>query len=451
MSVRYSYNLWQRDPARGFAILEEVARQAVHGFLPNMLALESTFGLSVVIFFEHYQDQAILTQLQHIWRRIITSLLYIREGNSHQKGVIQAFLRERIFSFVSGMVFRLFRDAPANDILNAHELEAFFRVSAEERKLYRRLVHYMNISDVYTREQMRHDYFQAIKKSNLLFIVVTEVGLLARSCDAPLSFLPFVRELFDEAKSDQAAYVYLGQITYVLENILNRSILSGDPVSDEIFKFFVEAVETSQEYYIRHPASLPYPASEAPQTLLLGPYILHYHCKTGVVKTPLLEMRIRDALASGNLPFFNNLTTTELNFIAILWHRPHIALEVLELFLNSGHPKIDAMIQAFLSRLKVRYPDEVDDFLEAQHVSDDFRLQVQTNEPVETLGELIGQNAWYFIRDEVILKSPELRSQLIQIFDKAADCKNLRAWLDYFIRQIINRVYGEEVLHQSAE
>ena len=78
-------------------------------------------------------------------------------------------------------------------------------------------------------------------------------------------------------------------------------------------------------------------------------------------------------------------------------------------------------------------------------------LQMQTNEPVETLGELIGQNAWYFVRDEVILKSPELRSQLIQIFDKAAECKNLRAWLDYFIRQIINRIYGEEVLHQSAE
>ncbi len=139
-----------------------------------------------------------------------------------------------------------------------------------------------------------------------------------------------------------------------------------------------------------------------------------------------------------------------MNFIATLWHRPRIALEILGLFFNSEHSEIDGMIQAFLSRLKAHYPDEVDDFLEAQRASDDFRLQVQTNEPVETLGELVGQNAWYFVRDEVILKSPELRSQFIQIFNKAADCKDLRAWLNYFIREIINVIYGGEVLRQSA-
>lgn len=92
----------------------------------------------------------------------------------------------------------------------------------------------------------------------------------------------------------------------------------------------------------------------------------------------------------------------------------------------------------------------MDDFLEGQHVSDDFRLQVQTNEPVETIGGLIGQNAWYFMRDEIILKSPELRSQLIQVFEKAADCKNLRAWLDFFIRQIVNNIYEGKALRQST-
>src|SRR5260370_14933813 len=356
-SVRYSYNLWQRDPDRGFVILEELARQAVDGFLPNLLALESTFGLSSVIFFEHYQDQSILARLQNIWRGIIATLLHIREGNSHQEGVIQAFLRERIFSFVSGVAFRLLRDVPANDVFDTYQLEAFFHISAEEKKLYRRLVRYINISDLYAIEQMKYDYFQAIKKNYLLFIAVTEVGLVARSCHTPLSFLPFIKELFDEAKSDQAAYTYLGQITYVLENILNRNILSGEPVLDEIFKFFIEAVETSQEYYIRNPASLAYPASEVPQTLFLGPYTLRYHYKTGIVKTPLLEMRIQNALASNNLLFCNQLITVELNFIAILWRKPRIALEVLKLFSNSGHPEIDEMIQAFLSRLKVRYPD----------------------------------------------------------------------------------------------
>jgi len=193
---------------------------------------------------------------------------------------------------VFGIAFRLMREIPANDIFDTYNLEAFFHLSTEEKSLYRRLVCYMNISDSYAIEQMKGDYFQALKKNNLLFIVVTVVGLVARSCHTPLSFLALLKELFDESKSDPATFIYLGQITWVLENILNRNILSGDPILDEIFTFFVEAVETSQEYYIRDPTSLSHPASEAPQALFLGPYTLHYHNKTGIVKTTLLEMRI---------------------------------------------------------------------------------------------------------------------------------------------------------------
>lgn len=450
-TMRYTYTLWLRDQAGGFVILEYLATQAVRGILPNMLALESALGLSATIFFEHYQDKSVLVRLQRIWRGIIASLLHDREGKNSLERAIRAFLRERIFSLVSSTAFRLLREAPSNDIFNLRELEAFFRASEEEKALYQRLVQYIDVHGPYARERMEYDYHQAIKRNNLLFILVTDMGLIAHICHAPLSFLPFVRSLFDEAKSDQVSYAYLGQITNVLENALNRCMLGGAPELDEVFDLYVKATETSQEYYASYPALIRNRTAEAPQTFFLGPYTLHHHYKTGIAKTPLLEKRIQDALASKDLFFFKRLIGTELDFIAMLWHRPRLALEVVELFFDSHHPEIDEMIRAFLSRLKIRYPDEVDDFLEAQRVSDDFRLQVQTNEPVETLGELIGQNAWYFLRDEVILKSPELRSLLIQVFDKAPDCKNLRTWLDYFIRQIVNCIYGEEILRRSAE
>ena len=155
--------------------------------------------------------------------------------------------------------------------------------------------------------------------------------------------------------------------------------------------------------------------------------------------------------------FFELLLTTELPFAAILWEKPQPALEMLELFFKSimetpaksRNAEIRPLVQSFLARLHVRYPDAVEDFLEEQQATEEFRLQVQTNEPVETIGELIGQNAWYFLRDEVILKSPELRAQLIEVFEKAADFKNLRTWLDYFIRRIVNHIYGEEALRQT--
>jgi len=177
----------------------------------------------------------------------------------------------------------------------------------------------------------------------------------------------------------------------------------------------------------------------------------------GTAKTEWLRIRIQNALSDKDVdvPFFKLLLTTELPFVAILWQRPKAALEVLELFFDNvlkmplekcdKKKAILELIANFLTRLRVHYLYEVDDFLERQNVPDEICLLIRTNEARESIGELVDQKSWYFLRDEVILNSPELRFQLIQIFEKAADCKNLRVWFDYFVRQIVNRIYGREV------
>ena len=110
---------------------------------------------------------------------------------------------------------------------------------------------------------------------------------------------------------------------------------------------------------------------------------------------------------------------------------------------------IRQVMQAFLARLRLYYPDEVDDFLEEQQAPHDFRLQVQTNEPTETIGAMIGDKARFFVIDDV-MKSPELLAQFMRILETAADSKNTRAWFNYFLREIINVIYGGEARRQSA-
>jgi hypothetical protein len=106
-------------------------------------------------------------------------------------------------------------------------------------------------------------------------------------------------------------------------------------------------------------------------------------------------------------------------------------------------------MQAFLARLRLYYPDEVDDFLEEQQAPHDFRLQVQTNEPVETMGVLVGDKARFFVLDDV-MNSPNLLAQFMRILETAAEYKNARSWFDYFLREVINLIYGGEALRQSA-
>src|SRR5204862_7223427 len=92
--------------ARGFEILEYLAAQAVQGVLPNMAALESALGLSVVIFFDHYQDRSVLSRLQSIWRVVIAKLLRIQEEGNRGGGVVRTFIREQLISLVSRVAFR---------------------------------------------------------------------------------------------------------------------------------------------------------------------------------------------------------------------------------------------------------------------------------------------------------------------------------------------------------
>ena len=91
----------------------------------------------------------------------------------------------------------------------------------------------------------------------------------------------------------------------------------------------------------------------------------------------------------------------------------------------------------------------MDNFLEEQEAPADFRRQVQTSETTEMIGELIVNRIGYFGRDIVILESPTLRDQLMRMLAKAADCKNAKEWLHDVFRELINLVYGEEILPQT--
>lgn len=59
---------------------------------------------------------------------------------------------------------------------------------------------------------------------------------------------------------------------------------------------------------------------------------------------------------------------------------------------------------------------------------------------LEKVGDLIGMRAWYFVRDSVPLGPAEGRAQLIECFEKAAEYKDTRAWVNYVIRHLVNLI-----------
>ena len=452
-AVRYSYYLWQRDRAAGFAVLKYVAEQATAGFIPDFRAFESALGLSLIIFFEHHQDAAVCDRLQGIWRAMIATLFRMHEGSSPWKARVRTFIRERIIGFVISLVFRIFRELPSYNMVSYEALEAFFQLGTTEKALYRRLVHYFAVDGEYSRSQMEHDYREAIQIDNVLVLLTTLIGLVAHACAAPQAFLPFLKELFEAAKSEVATYPYLTIISNVAMEVLYRN-----PRNDEMFDFFVKTAEVCQEYYKNYPQAVHNRhLAEAPLTAAMAPYILFQYRREGTVKTAWLTTRIQAALAQNNLPFFDHLLHMELSQVGIDQQESRAALDTMELFFQqSFHGSLEEknkkLLQeysiAFLSRLRIHKPEEVDAFLEEQQAPAEFRLQLRTNEPVESVGDLIGKRGWYFVRDDILLGLSALRPQWMGLIEQAADSKNTKAWMDYNIRLLVNLIYGGQVLRQ---
>ncbi|GHO84901.1 NACHT domain-containing protein [Dictyobacter formicarum] len=444
VAVRYSYYLWQRDQDAGFEIIEYLAKKAITGLLPHLIACESVVVLSVVIFFDHYQNAMVLSRLHDIWHAMIARLFRIHENSSPWKNVTRNFIREQIISFAITVAFRLIRELPTYNMVSYPALESFFKLEVETKALYRNLIHYLDIDGDYAREQMEQDYLAALKIDNVLVILTVTLGLTAHACAAPHNFLPFLKQLFEAAKSDVASYPYVAMINHVAPDVLDR-----DPTNDEMFDFFVYTTEVARECYMRHPEKHHSRSAEAPQILSTAPYILHQYRRTGTVRTAWLEAPILAALSQRNLKYFEIMLTTDLPYVGIDRQEPQAALEALEVFFKSGDVQIDHMIQVFLSRLHIYYPDAVDEFLEVQGASEEFCLQVRTHEPSEKVGDLIAQKPWFFARDGLLLSPSGLRLQFLDLFEKAAECKDARTWIEYMFRELINMVYGSQILRQS--
>ncbi len=251
---------------------------------------------------------------------------------------------------------------PPYSHLNYADLETSFKKKRADLELYRNLTRYLDVAGVYSREQMRQDLLQIIKTNDLLIYALTQLVLIVQTLADPTGFLLFLKESVEVARRDPHPNLYLTTIPYTLTFVLDR-----DPEREDFFQFFVRSCEICHDYYTLHPSFTELNYREAaPQAKYLGPYVLYQYQRSGTVRSAWLEQRLQAALASNNLGFFDYLLKNEIPLVAIELHHPQVALELLGLFIKEAlqQPELSTPVQAFLARLRIYYPDDVDDFMD---------------------------------------------------------------------------------------
>ncbi len=444
-AVRSIYHLWQHDRRSGYAILGYIADHILPGLIPSFAAFEGALGLTFAILFDHPRDEDVLAHLQSIWRPVIAKILFLQGRGGRVGQLLRDFIREQLISFIITLSFRLVDEIRGYTLMSYKKFDEFFRRGAEEKALYSRLTHYLDVDGVYDRDQMEQDFRAALMIPDLFIGGALLYAQVAHMRQTPLALFPRLKRYVAETISDARSSVWLSHIPGVIS-----STLELDPKQDEIFDYFVYNLNICQEYYaVRQPVpdmELPF---DTPEAMYLDIYTLLHYQRTGTIPIEWIENRINAALSSQNSRFFDILLKTELPLVAIDRRRPQAALQTLALFFDPHDPNIGPRIVSFLARLRVYYPDQVDDFLEEHQAPQDFRLAVRTNEPAETMGDLIGDKSWNYISTELIAGPQVMRDHLIGVLDSALRCKNMRQWVDYIVREVVNVVYGEEVLHHT--
>jgi len=438
-AVRYIYYLWQRDMVTGFTLLNHITNETIRTIVPSPKGLESLLSLSLIILFDQPQNFFVHTSLQDIWRWILGHILGVTSSKNWWKTQWSSFRRDRIFSLTINILFRILEEMPDFHDMNYHDLAAFFQLDTAAKQLYQNLVSYINVDGSYSPAQMEKDIFAALDIDNVLMEYIVGTVFHVHAMQEPLNLIPLLRRFFVQAQAHPIPNAYLSVVLTVLGYILSR-----DSSLDEVFQFYIDAIDIYHEYYSKHP-KVPgrYYVNRTAAARFSSDYIIYHYRRTGSVNPEWVQaqiMRLRNH--SLLLDYFFEV---DLPLIGIEVREPEIALETLAAILPLTNLELDHLIARFLSRLRMFYPTHVDDFLEAYRFSPDQRLTILANQRVETVGELIGSRALTFLMN-LIEQSPSLRAEVIHILGKAAELPDVRIWLKYTLRRIINVIYGQEII-----
>lgn len=440
-AIQYSYLLWRNHPQLGFEIIEGLTQKTFNGFPINLNALESAIGLSLIIFFEKPNDQSTLINLQMSWKKVIAKFLGIKENSNKFESIVRPWIMHKLFSSVLSTSLGILGGFPNYNILtNFHYLENSVNMSVEERKLYINLLDSMTTDDGYHKRTIENDLIDLLDRKNLFLTAAAVFAMCSNLSKDPNNFLSTLKLFFAQAESNTTPNAYLSDVPNVLEVILDHN-----PKNDEIFDFFVYSIQKCQQYYLT-PQHRPYlGTNEYPQAMYLGPYVIYQYFREGTVESEWLNGLIEQAFVNNDVQFFTALLKTQLIYVGIERRYPHIALNTLRLFFNRKQVNLDEEVRKFLSKLRIYYPDLVDDFLEEQGVDTNYSLWIKMNEPEQRVGELVGIRLWLFVRDDIISGSESLRSIFLKIFRDVAYSRNLKGWVNKFIRELVNLIYGSPV------
>jgi hypothetical protein len=436
VAIGFAFVIWHRNQSIGFQILENVVQNL---FIFNLHTLDAGIGLSLLILFETFRDPNGIIRLRQIWHGKLETLFLVNPNKIHdrleqwKRWVLSGLLRVGV-----QFILRIGSDEPPpNAHITVPELRQFFkrdRNLSNRRITVRNLAPYIGIDrDVRSIENVLMKIsHERDMLSALLALIIFQRHMIAD----PETTIPIATKLFEQATTIEHPGPFGIMVTatcVIAEGGFDRG--KGEYTRWAITNY----LDRFQGKWWTDLIMLRWSQLDA---------LCHAENENleDTLITPLVQKYIRQMLANNDYNWMRNIIEWDVRSRAVEVGHLRFAFSILELLIQVEETSVRESMIKVLAQARIYYPDEVDDFIEANDVDDEFKAAVRTRVSSENIGDLVGLRFTIFWAEAMIINgTPETWQKIIWLFEQAAECRTLEAWIVKWFKMIINEIYGGSV------
>ncbi len=328
------------------------------------------------------------------------------------------------------------KEIPSQNAFNIAELKQFFKQYGRLKKrrvLVQRFVQYMGVTRTDIRE-IRSDLLDIVGERDVLIALLAIIVLRRHAIAHPEVTLPLVKELFDKAIEIDPP----GPFSIMVPS---RAIFKQTEfLSKELYLDMVTTyLDRFEGKWWSNLQMRRYSYLDAVCLAEVGKVI-------DVPLTPIARRYVEKMITDRNYSWIKDFIQLEVTLRAIEVGHLRFAFSALELLIDIQESSVREAIIELLARVRVYYPNEVDDFLERNNLEESFITAVHTRVASETIGDLLDYRALIFWEEAILnSESVELWRELIWLFGSLSECHSLEQWFTNLSKVVINEIYGDAV------
>jgi hypothetical protein len=442
-AAQHIHWVWNQNDKVGLETLSSLGERVKSRLgLPQMTALESIIGASVLIAIEHYTNAGAMGSLQGIWRKILDKLLFIRGSERGIWGTLRRRIRGFVVFLMARPLVRLMRqfDSPRS-LLTISEIDHFIHLDAAEKQKVRRLLSYLNPSHG-SLEEIQDDLI-AIGRTRELFVAyLCHLILSVRSIQGKEDVIPVLEAMFREWREFDPPGPAMLTIMNCLAAILSGPQGALDEALDLLSKYVWAFYERSNGVYRTDVEQYQHSGLEF---LLLRNYEVRGTYYPDGLESYLGQSKaLRQYDLHRHLLYYQEteVTFSTLDIVAAAGY-PTLVLRIAELLLDAEDEDIRRGLHLFLARLRRSYQDAVDDFVEEFKLRASDIRQAEAEVSALMIGDFLNFASVRFLLS--LPFQPTVLQQVHTLYEDMLESDSVAEFFELLVKRLVNFVYGSPV------